>query len=546
MRLLLLLLRTSRWDAAAGILAGTMAGLATSGFAWTLQGAIADRGAHWPHFAAAFIACWLAYGAGAVLADNRLTRVAQRAIRELRLSISRRILAVPLPLLEREQQRIFPVLIEDVSAISRSAENLPSAISGLFTVTGCFVLMTVISPPLALASLALVVVAIGGYVLPLHRFQHHLARWRADWDKVSILFDAIVRGHKELQLDDRKRTVFFNRHLEPLCRRQEDEMTRANTWETLVKRWGEMLLMLGIGLLLFTLPFNGWATYEQFGRFLFVALFTLAPMATLVGFSTYLSRVAVALDRTSRVGVLLSTAATPTDVPDAATPTAPLSFALHEVTYRHDRDDEAPFELGPVSLAFDRPEVVFICGGNGSGKTTLLKLICGLYPPLRGELRANGHAIGGAAELASHRRRFGVIFADFFLFDRLLGYENAPPESTARLLREVHLDRQVTIGPDGAFSTTGLSQGQRKRLALVAALLEDKPVYIFDEWAADQDPEFRRWFYEHILPDLRNRGKLTLAITHDEAFYPLADRIVRLVEGRIASDARQVARSLPS
>lgn len=537
MRLLLLLLRTSRGDAVAGILCGVAAGLSASGFAWTLQAAIADQGEHWVRYVAIFLACWLVYGGGAVLADNRLTRVAQRAVRELRLSFSRRILAVPLPLLEREQDRIFPVLIEDVSAVSHAAENLPSAITGLMTVIGCFVVLSLISAPLAAASLVLVAAAIGGYVLPLHRFQRHLARWRADWDRVSTLLNAIVRGHKELQLDDRKRAVFIDRQLEPLCRRQETEMVRANTWETLVRRWGEMLLLLGAGALLFTLPLHGWATYEEFGRFIFVTLFMLAPLATLVGFSTHLSRVALAMDRAGRLGIMLDDVAN-----DPAAPVPPRSaridLALDAVTYRHERDDEAPFMLGPVSLRFDRPELVFISGGNGSGKTTLLKLLCGLYPPQQGRLLADGRPMG-PEDATAYRRRFGVIFADFFLFDSLLGYENAPADEAARLLREVHLDKQVAIDAAGNFSTTKLSSGQRKRLALVAALLEDKPVYVFDEWAADQDPEFRRWFYEQILPGLRDRGKLVLAITHDEAYYAQADRHVHLAEGRIVSDARR-------
>ncbi len=548
MHILLLLLRTSRWDALTGIIAGAMVGLATSGFAWTLQSVIADGGQNAGRYALAFAACWLAYGAGAVLADNRLTRVSQRAVRELRLSLSRRILSVPLPVLEREQQRIFPVLLEDIATISNAAQNLPTVISGLVTVLGCFLLLTSISWSLAVACVVLVLVALGGYVLPLHRFERHLARWRADWDGVSKLLDAIVRGHKELLLDDRKHTSFFDRHLEPLCRRQETELTRANTWETLVKRWGELLLLLGVGVLLFTLPLHGWATYEEFGRFLFVALFMLAPLSGIVGFSTQLSRVNLSLDRASKIGVFLSSESlshpSAVHAPRAApkTTVSALNFGLRAVTYRHARDDEAPFDLGPVSLDFDRSEIVFIAGGNGSGKTTLLKLLCGLYPPLHGDLVSDGLALDPAA-LAAHRRRFGVIFADFFLFDSLLGYENTGAPEASRLLSEVHLDRLVTINADGAFSSTKLSQGQRKRLALVATLLEDKPVYVFDEWAADQDPEFRRWFYERILPDLRARGKLVIAITHDDAFYPTADRIVRLSEGRIVSDTRQTART---
>ncbi len=541
MHILLLLLRTSRWDALAGIAAGAVAGLATSGFAWTLQQVVTSGGQNLPVNAAIFAACWLAYGAGAVLADNRLTRVAQRAVRELRLSLSRRILDTPLPVLEREQQRIFPVLIEDIATISNAAANLPSALSGLVTVLGCMGLMAFISWKLSLACAVLMIVAFAGHLIPLRRFERHLERWRTDWDGISRLIDAIVRGHKELLIDPRKRQAFFSRHLDPLCRRQETELTRASTWETLLKRWGELLLLLGVGLLLFTLPLHGWATYEQFGRFLFVSLFILAPLATIVGFGAHLSRVKLALARAARVTTLLDAPDTPLQA-DAPAPTAPagtdIRLGLHAATYRHSRDDEAPFDLGPVTLHFDRPEIVFICGGNGSGKTTLLKLLCGLYPPHGGDLLAGGRIVRTPAEIAAHRARCAVVFADFYLFDGLLGYENIPPEKAAALLREVRLDHQVALGSEGAFSSTRLSQGQRKRLALVAALLEDKPIYIFDEWAADQDPEFRRLFYEHILPGLRDRGKLVLAISHDEAYYPLADRHLHLVDGRIIRDTR--------
>lgn len=547
MHILLLLFRTSRWDALIGMAAGAIVGLATSGFAWTLQSVIASGGQNAGRYALIFAACWLAYGAGAVIADNRLTRVSQRAVRELRLTISRRILGVPLPVLEREQQRIFPVLIEDIASISNASQKIPTVISGIVTVIGCFILLFFISWSLAVACIVLVMIALGGYVLPLHRFERHLSRWRSDWDGVSKLLDAIVHGHKELLLDDRKRSSFFSRHLEPLCRRQETELTRANTWETLVKRWGELLLLLGVGLLLFTMPIHGWATYEAFGRFLFIALFMLAPLSGIVGFSTQLSRVNLSLDRASRIGVILSADSVPplprshvSSIPQV--PASLLRFGLRDITYRHSRDDEAPFDLGPLSLEFDRPEIVFIAGGNGSGKTTLLKLLCGLYPPLQGELLADNRPLDPAS-LDAYRRRFGVIFADFFLFDGLLGYEEAATPEARRLLAEVHLDRLVTIDSVGAFSSTKLSQGQRKRLALVAALLEDKPVYVFDEWAADQDPEFRGWFYDRILPDLRARGKLVIAITHDDAFYATADRIVRLSEGRILSDTRQTART---
>lgn len=542
MRLLLLLLRTSRRDAVIGILAGAAVGFSASGFAWVLQATLAQRGANWGAYAAIFAACWLTYGLGSVLAGNRITRVAQRAVRDLRLSISRRILALPLPVLERDQARIFPVLTEDITMISTATSRLPSAISGFATVLGCFVMLGLIAWPLALACLGLLVVALGIYVQPLRRFQRHLAGWRADWDRFAQLLDAIVHGHKELILDRRKRTAFLDEQLEPIARRQQAEMTSANTWEILVRRWGELLMLLGLGLLLFTLPWHAWATYEQFGRFLFVALFILAPLSTLVGFSTDLGRAQLAISRINDLGVLLGRhAATPPPPASPATPSRAFGhLALRNIAYRHAGAASAVFTLGPLSVAFDRPEVVLISGGNGSGKTTLLKVMAGLYPANDGEITLDAQPLTPAT-LEHHRARFAVIFSDFFLFPSLLGYPQPSAAETDRWLREMQLERHVQVNADGEFSTTQLSQGQRKRLALITALLEDKPIYVFDEWAADQDPGFRRLFYERILPGLRDRGKLVLAISHDEAYYPLADRHLHLVDGRITQDTRPVS-----
>ena len=539
MRLLLLLLSTSRWDAIIGIIAGAAVGLSASGFAWVMQAVVAHRGEHGGTYALIFTGCWLTYGLGSVLAGNRLSRVAQRAVRELRLSISRQILEIPLPVLEHDHERIFPVLTEDITAISTATRRLPGVISSLTTVLGCFVMLGIIAWPLALTVLVMLVVALGVYALPLRRFQKHLTVWRADWDRFATLLNAIVHGHKELILDRRKRAAFLDEQLEPIARKQEVEITSANTWEILIGRWGELLILLGSGLLLFTLPWHAWATYEQFGRFAFVTLFILAPLSTLMGFGTDLGRAQLAISRIKDLGVFLNrNSAEPPSSIVPSTP-APQHLVLRDVGYQHTRENGPTFALGPVSIAFDRPEVVLISGGNGSGKTTLLKVMCGLYSATSGTISIDGQPLSNAS-LDSHRARFGVIFSDFFLFPTLLGYEQTSADESTRLLHEMQLDRHVQVNADGEFSTTQLSQGQRKRLALVAALLEDKPFYIFDEWAADQDPGFRRFFYESILPELRDRGKLVLAISHDEAYYHLADRHLHLIDGRITQDSRPV------
>jgi putative ATP-binding cassette transporter len=205
-----------------------------------------------------------------------------------------------------------------------------------------------------------------------------------------------------------------------------------------------------------------------------------------------------------------------------------VAFAYHRAGEIHD------FIVGPVNLSLVPGEVVFLVGGNGSGKTTLVKVLAGLYAPASGQVRLDGETITDANR-EHYRQHFSAVFADFHLFDRLLGLESTQlDEHAKKYLAQLELDHVVEV-KGGILSTTKLSQGQRKRLALLTAYIEDRPIYIFDEWAADQDPFFKRVFYHNFLPELKARGKAVLVISHDDRYYNVADRIIRLDCGSIVA-----------
>ena len=85
------------------------------------------------------------------------------------------------------------------------------------------------------------------------------------------------------------------------------------------------------------------------------------------------------------------------------------------------------------------------------------------------------------------------------------------------------------------------------RKALISALLEDREIYIFDEWAADQDPQFRKRFYEKIIPELKQKGKTIFAVTHDDHYWNLADIVVKMEYGRIVERTdKSQNRTLPN
>jgi putative ATP-binding cassette transporter len=213
------------------------------------------------------------------------------------------------------------------------------------------------------------------------------------------------------------------------------------------------------------------------------------------------------------------------------------SLQLRAVTHSYPAlSDERGFLLGPVDLEIPAGELLFLAGGNGSGKTTLVKLLTGLYEPDSGRVVLDGRTIG-AEDGESYRQLFSVVYADGYLFSHLFGIEGPDVDNQARQgLERLGLAGKTRV-ERGAFSTIDLSQGQRRRLALLAACLEDRPILVFDEWAANQDPHFKKFFYLDVLPELRANGKTIIVISHDEEFYEVADRVVRLLDGRIADIA---------
>ncbi|HEX2269400.1 MAG TPA: cyclic peptide export ABC transporter, partial [Pyrinomonadaceae bacterium] len=286
------------------------------------------------------------------------------------------------------------------------------------------------------------------------------------------------------------------------------------------------------------LPSLGNVSPATLAAYTLTMLYVTAPLQVILALFPALSRARIALHEVDSLGLSLDSA---TDVSAAAIDRpandAPGELELIGVThtYRTEHDDRN-FVLGPIDVTFRPGEMVFVVGGNGSGKTTLAKIIIGLYSPEQGAIRLNGELIG--AELSEYyRQHFSAVFSEFYLFESLLGVDRFELDARAReYLVKLHLDHKVTV-KDGVLSTTDLSRGQRKRLALLTAYLEDRPFYIFDEWASDQDPVFKEIFYTQLLPELKSRGKTLIVITHDEKYFHLADRVLELEYGKLRHDS---------
>ena len=190
------------------------------------------------------------------------------------------------------------------------------------------------------------------------------------------------------------------------------------------------------------------------------------------------------------------------------------------------------FSIGPLNFHIEANETVFIAGGNGSGKSTFVKILTGLYFPESGSIQIDDQNITYNS-YAAYRNLFGGVLSDFHLFDRLYGLEAVDEPRLNEWLSIMQLDHKTTF-VDGRFTSLDLSSGQKARLALIATLMEDKPIYVLDEWAAAQDPEFRQYFYEVILADLKKAGKTVIVVSHDDRYFHIPDRILKMEYGQIA------------
>lgn len=310
-------------------------------------------------------------------------------------------------------------------------------------------------------------------------------------------------------------------------------------WQQFI--FGESAFNTMLGIVVFVVPAWSSAFGEQIVKVTAAVLFLATPVFGLM------QSLAVMREAEAAAGRMLDLEARLDDLAEPAPIGLPCpvrsdfqTIRLVGATFSYPAPDgETPFTVGPLDLTLRRGETVFITGGNGSGKSTLMKLLTGLYPPMQGSLEVDGVVID-AAHRAGYRELIAPVFADFHLFTRLHGLPSRSGAVDAELMRWMEMDR-VAVLADDRFSRRDLSAGQRKRLALIAALLEQRPVLMLDEWAADQDPHFRRKFYREILPELKRRGLTIIAVTHDDHYFDAADRRLHMDEGRFRDVVTEVA-----
>ena len=546
METVLALLRGSRRQLAGAVLSGALSGLGVAGLIALINTALSVPRADLPPLMVAFAALCATVFVSRTYSEMLLVRLSQRVIATLRGELSRQILASPLRRLEAQgAHRLLAALTEDVQKIAALLTRLPTFCINTAVAAGCFLYMGWLSIPMMFAAMACIGLAVGGFCLAQGRAQQALGRSRDAGDQLYKHFIAVTEGAKELQLHEGRRRAFLADHLDVTAARVKDNFVAGMSTYARAESLALLVFFIFIGLLIFLPPSSTSQDSVVLTGFALTFLYLITPIEVLVNTAPDFGNFRVALKTLGDLQLTLARPA-PGKTATAGTPVfRELTFAGATHAYRREHED-GNFLLGPIDLNFTPGETVFITGGNGSGKTTLAKLLVGLYTPDSGQVLINGGPVEDDLGREAHRQLFSAVFSDFHLFDELLGLNDEARLAEANaLLKLLRLDHKVRLD-QGRFSTTALSQGQRKRLALLGAILEDRPLYLFDEWAADQDPVFKRIFYAEILPMLKARGKVVIAITHDDAYFHLADRHIKLEFGKIVTPDRPAVVAHPA
>lgn len=518
----------------------------------------------------------LMYVIGQRYIQSMLVRLTNQFVYEKRMELAGKLLETDYSHMERmERGRVEATLSSDTEEISSSIGLIVTGGTNVVTLLCCFAYLGIMNVYALLLSLVIIAVLAGIYYLVGEKANELFEETRDIQNRFFGYIADLLRGFKELSLS-RSRRRGFREAMDESCETFRDKRTGAQMRFVHVFIIGETLFVLVIGCVVFLFP----AIFKQMDgdmlrSYVFVFLYMTGPVNQLLDSLPQIALIRVSWGRVKKlireVDERRLAYTTASNVPAAAgdgvaqqgeydvkatmvprgeseaaersqvllaqegrsdSPTAnDLELELQGVVYRYpeNADGRNRFAVGPIDITFRGGEVTFITGGNGSGKSSLAKLITGLYRPDEGEIRLNGQAIDAEAL----RERFTAIFADFHLFDALYGINTSGREDEIdSYLRLLELDGKVGV-ENGAFSTTSLSTGQKKRLALLLAYLEDRPICLFDEWAADQDPSYRRMFYEKLLPQMKARGTCVIAITHDDAYFDTADHVIKMDTGKL-------------
>ncbi|MFZ4701557.1 MAG: cyclic peptide export ABC transporter [Candidatus Methylumidiphilus sp.] len=478
-------------------------------------------------YGAAFIlflyAQWVAYG--------QAISAIEESIYTVRLRLIEKIRHVELPFIEDMGGRtLYSRLTESNTILSQSAPHITSAAQVSILLVFALLYLAYISPISFVISSISMGLALALFLFESEDIRNELQRLRNEEEGYFGLINHLIEGFKEIRLSRAKSADILN-HIAHASVESKDIRFEVGLHEVKLWGFGRLFTYALMPVLIFIIPSFYQVPAADIYKMTATVLFMTGPVTVLVFALPLFNRVDLAIDDLTQLesGMDAAIAKESADARQDALPFHEITFS--DVCFSYEgNDNKHGFSCGPFRETIRSGELLFIIGGNGSGKSTFLKLLTGLYGPSSGIIKADDIAID-KDNCQAYRELFAAVFADFHLFDRIYGIPGLDPAEVGYWLEKMDMHHKVSFH-GGGFTSTSLSGGQRKRLALIAAILERKPIVVLDEFAADQDPGFRKYFYETILKELKGMGTTVIAVTHDDHYFHVADRILKMDEGK--------------
>lgn len=466
-------------------------------------------------------------------AYSQATIVVEDIIHKVRIRMVNKIFFSELRFIEETQSAtIYTPLTQEMQLISQATIVFVNASQSVMVLIFSSLYLFILSP----MSLFMTILIFGADILIyLSHYQNLSAKLHKASEKETEFFEHfghILKGFKELQINRRKSEDVFN-HIERISKESRDVKVSSGLTFLNDMISGHINFYLLIAILIFFVPVYDPTHIDVIFKITAAILFIEGSVERFMMAIPMITKTNVAIENIYQLENKLNKVShQPLDSVNLTPIQTFQEIRLVDLTFDYtDKFEKIIFSLGPLNMTIKQGELLFIVGGNGSGKSTLLKLLIGVYHEATGSIYVDDEIID-KTNSQSYRECFSIIFTDFHLFDRLYGLSDIDEQQLKSLLRLMKLE-QKTQYFNGQFTNLDLSTGQKKRLAFITAVLENKLIYIFDELVADQDPQFKQYFYEVLLPDLKKQGKTIIAVTHDDNYFYLADRVLKMENGQL-------------
>ncbi|WP_264529212.1 cyclic peptide export ABC transporter [Flavobacterium sp. N502540] len=463
---------------------------------------------------------WLAEG---------IIRLSQKIYWDIRKDVIKLILKAPYRKLQEYKEEVYTTLTTDVNHISNASLMIITFFSSIILILACLGYMAFLSLKLFAVSLAVITVGVCIYAVRAKTSNGQIKEVR-ELEKVFVgIFNSILNGAKEININSDKGTQIYDQKVIKIATNGEDKYVTA-----LLKYLNSEIIsqLLFYSLITFILVYAGSVFHTPTVikiNFIFVLLYLMGPIVSVMSIIPVMNRALVSLKKMEKLKKELTELEKLKEVDNKEEYKDFSNLKIRNYAFSF---GENQFSVGPINFDIKRNEIVFVYGGNGEGKTTFINTVLNLYDLDNGEAYIDGELVP-LKELEKIKNLFAPVFSDFYLFDEFYGITNVDYDKINKYLKLFELEGKVHI-KDGYFSTTHLSTGQRKRIALINTLLEDRPIIVLDEWAADQDPHFRHKFYTEIIATLvRDEDKTIIAITHDDKYYNTADTLLKMEYGKL-------------